>query len=145
MVGLRDPFSSDLADEVAVLPLTDCGVSTSMAFSDPVGRSAKNHQGAQPNGAHQGQSDIVQPRVTRPFKQRAIEQQAACSVITPTALDAEVLSTALLAMGKARASKYLDSSESRLPSRCCVAWLERREDKTALEWLKGSPHEFESR
>ena len=103
-VGLRDPFGTDSHAEVVRFDLADCGVSSSAAF-DPDSRI----------------SDIVDPR-----EFRALDRQSACSVIAPTALEAEVLSTALLAMGKARAVAFLGSRTG-----LKVAWIERGE----VEWL----------
>ena len=130
LVGLRDPFSNRANEEVITLAVTNCGISTSMVFD---GLDDENERS----------SDIFRP-AGHSWEELAVTKQAACSVITPAAVDAEVLSTALLAMGKDRAGDYLDRNESRVPSRCCVAWMERREDQTVLEWLRGSPHEFES-
>ena len=83
-----------------------------MAFFEAIGSDELELERDSPIRVHRDPSDIVQPCVTRPFTQQALEQQAACTVITPTALDAEVLSTALLAMGKGNASNYVDRIDS---------------------------------
>ena len=103
-IGLRDPFGPDVGSEAARVDLTDCGVSSSAAF-DQEGRS----------------SDIVDP-----LGSRAIDRQAACSVIAQDATEAEALSTALLAMGKVRAATFLGLHPG--PK---VAWI----DGDGVEWL----------
>lgn len=65
--------------------------------------------------------------------------QAGCTVLTPTALDAEVLSTALLAMGKEQAIDYLQRRHAHLPEPCLVLWMEQQQEETAFHWLQGSP------
>jgi thiamine biosynthesis lipoprotein len=98
-VGLRDPFGADASSEAARVELTDCGVSSSAAFD-------LGSQG----------SDIVNP-----LESRVVDRQSGCSVIASTALEAEVLSTALLAMGKARAATFLGSQTGEVvprSSRC---------------------------
>jgi thiamine biosynthesis lipoprotein len=111
-VGIRDPYQPEEADEVASLRLADCGVSSS-AVLDP-GSVV---------------SDLVDPLTRRP-----LTRQAACTVIAATAVEAEVLSTALIAMGKERAKEYL---ETRRPASCRVAWVEQAEGRARLEWLMG--------
>jgi FAD:protein FMN transferase len=114
-VGIRDPFDGETGGEVARVPLSDCGVSSSAAL-DP--------------GSHV--SDIIDPISGRP-----LDRQAACTVVAPTAVDAEVFSTALLAMGKRRAEIYLERDTTRLPEPCRVAWIDRMGDRVWLEWLAG--------
>ena len=100
-VGLRDPFDGS---ERVQLELGGCGLASSSAF-----------------GPGSARSDLVDPIQSRP-----LDRQSACSVIAPTALEAEVLSTAFLAMGKERASSLLGS----LPG-VRVAWSVGVE----FEWL----------
>jgi thiamine biosynthesis lipoprotein ApbE len=70
-------------------------------------------------------SDLVDPHVHLP-----LADQAACVVIAPTALEAEILSTALLAMGMARARAYTENAASGIS----VGWLAGA-GEPSLEWL----------
>jgi thiamine biosynthesis lipoprotein len=114
-IGIRDPFGGEAGDEVAQIPLSDCCVSSSAAL-DP--------------GSHL--SDIIDPTSGRP-----LDRQAGCTVVAPTAVDAEVFSTALLAMGKRRAEIYLERGATRLPAPRRVAWIDRVKDRVVLEWIVG--------
>jgi thiamine biosynthesis lipoprotein len=109
-VGLRDPFDPDR--EVMQIPLIDQCLSSSAAFAP---------------GATI--SDILDPITSRP-----IGQQAACSVVAPTAREAEVLSTALVAMGRRKAREIVDRGT--FPG-CRAAWIDREGDRVAVEWLAG--------
>jgi thiamine biosynthesis lipoprotein len=99
-VGIRDPFT-DEEREILQLPLSDCGLST----SGVVDRNAN-------------QSDVLDP-----VAGRQLSEQAACVVIAENAVEAEVLSTALLAMGKSRATKYLETKRPSVAFR--VLWVEQ--------------------
>ncbi len=106
-VGVQDPFTRE-PRELRQIPLTNCGLSTSATFAP---------------GAET--SDLVDPRRAGP-----LDQRVACVVAAPTALEAEVLSTALLAMGKPRARKYL---EGRTPLDLFqVLWIEQHEESSIL-------------
>jgi thiamine biosynthesis lipoprotein len=109
-VGVRDPFAEAAEREVAQLALSDCGLSSSAAFD---------------HGA--SESDILDPT-----RRRRLSEPAACSVIAPTAVDAEVLSTALLTMGQARATAFV---RERLSAGYRVAWIEPARDGVELHWL----------
>jgi thiamine biosynthesis lipoprotein len=109
-VGLRDPFAEAAEREVAQLALSDCGLSSSAVF----------HHGA-------SESDILDPT-----RGRRLSEPAGCSVIAPTALDAEILSTALLAMGRERATAFV---RERLSAAYRVAWIEPAADGAELRWL----------
>jgi thiamine biosynthesis lipoprotein len=109
-VGVRDPFAEAAEQEVAQLALSDCGLSSSAVFD--CGAS---------------ESDILDPP-----RGRRLSEPAACSVIAPTALNAEILSTALLAMGRARADKFV---HERLSAGYRVAWIEPAGDDAELRWL----------
>jgi thiamine biosynthesis lipoprotein len=111
-VGVRDPFAADLDTELLQLPLADCGLSSSAV-----------------SGPGTGESDLVDPRAGR-----RLTEPAACVVLTPSALDAEVLSTALLAMGRERARSF---ARERLPADHAVGWIERGPDGPRLEWFAG--------
>jgi thiamine biosynthesis lipoprotein len=105
-VGVRDPFAPD-EREVVQLSLTNCGLSTSGVFD----RNAER-------------SDILNPAAGQP-----LTEQAACVVVAENAVEAEVLSTALLAMGKSRASKYLGTRPPSVASR--VLWVEQTGQESA--------------
>lgn len=107
-VGLRDPFSDNPGVELARLDLPDCGFSSSAVF---------HHNSTR--------SDLVDP-----IKSRSLDRQAACSVVSPTAQEAEVLSTAFLLMGKELASLSLASFQD---SR--AAWIERVGNAVEVEWI----------
>jgi thiamine biosynthesis lipoprotein len=116
-IGIRNPFRED-TEELTALRLNDCGFSCSATFS--------------PDSP---ESDLVDPHT-----RESPAEQVACVVITPTAVEAEVLSTGLLAMGKPRAMRYLDEESTRLP-RCSVLWIEEQANQPILEWLRGPSHE----
>jgi thiamine biosynthesis lipoprotein len=109
-VGVRDPFAVE-DRELRQLPLRDCGLSTSAVFV-PQGET----------------SDLVDPTTGRP-----LTQPVACVVATATAVEAEVLSTALLAMGKSRAREYLERKAYLDPQH--VLWIERTEEGVTLDEL----------
>jgi FAD:protein FMN transferase len=107
-VGLRDPFGKAADPSLVPLELTDCAVSSSAVF-DP---------------------DSIESDVIDPILCRTLDSQAACSVIAPSAAEAEVLSTALLAMGRARAATFLHSFPD-----VKAAWIGRDGDRVEVEWL----------
>lgn len=113
-VGLRDPAGAQEGRPAAHAELRDCALSYSAALD---GTSAP--------------SDIVDPHTGA-----ALERQAACAVVAPSAVAAEVWSTALLAMGRERALGALDPG--RLPG-CSVAWLGAVREGEVVEWLHRSP------
>ena len=80
-IDVRDPFGDEASPPVARLRLADQGFSCSAILSPG-----------------QAVSDVIVPRLGEP-----LTGQAACVVVAPTAAEAEALSTAGLAMGKARA------------------------------------------
>jgi thiamine biosynthesis lipoprotein len=69
-------------------------------------------------------SDIINPLESSP-----IEGQSACTVIAPTATEAEVLSTAFLAMGRRRASAMIESFAG-----VRAFWI----DRDGAGWLDGA-------
>ncbi len=73
----------------------------------------------------QMQSDIVNPLTGEP-----LAGHAACGVLAATATDAEVFSTALLAMGRARATNFL---AEKLDSELDVGWFE---PNVGFIWIK---------
>ncbi len=112
-IGLRDPFDtrpcSEPGPRSAELDLVDCGLSSSAVFGP---------------GQDSNRSDLVDP-----IQARMLDRQAACSVIASTALEAEVLSTALLAMGKRRASSFLDAFPD-----CRAAWVVEHGNRIGVVW-----------
>jgi thiamine biosynthesis lipoprotein len=110
LVGVRDPFAAE-ETELRQLPLRDCGLSTSAVFA---------REG--------GTSDLIDPTSGQP-----LTQQAACVVATATAAEAEVLSTALLAMGKPRAREYLERKAYLDPH--LVLWIEQTEEGVVFDEL----------
>lgn len=111
-VGIRDPFvEADDAPEVDRLSLSDCGLSCSSAFSPGSDRS-----------------DLIDPSTGQ-----AVEVPASVVVVAPTATEAEVLSTALLAMGRDRAGRFV-SEDRGVSDRCRVGWIERTNDRTNVNW-----------
>ncbi len=107
-VGVRDPLADD-GREIQQLQLTECGLSTSAV------RHGKGEA-----------SDLIDTTTGQP-----LTSDAACVVIAPTALEAEVLSTALLTMGKTRARQYL---EGRSPLHSLrVLWLEPTDGRTVVD------------
>jgi thiamine biosynthesis lipoprotein len=79
-------------------------------------------------------SDIVNPS-----EGRCLTGQAACLVIANgdwSAFEVEMFSTGLLAMGRQRARVCCRREENRGTH---VAWIDRRDDRTTMEWLS-VPH-----
>jgi thiamine biosynthesis lipoprotein len=113
-VGVRDPFGDDLSAAIAQVPLAGQGFSCSAAPAPG-----------------QAESDIIDPH-----RGTALTEQAACVVIAPTALEAEVLSTACLGMGKTRAARYLENNAR--PG-LFIGWIDRLGGRPKLGWLKEAP------
>jgi FAD:protein FMN transferase len=109
-IGLRDPFGRTPGAEVEWIDLVDRGLSSSAAF-----------------GPGQETSDIVDPIHSLP-----LDEAAAITVVAPTALEAEVLSTALLAMGRTRAIPFLDMFHT-FPN-CQAAWVVEQGSRVDVVW-----------
>lgn len=112
VVALRDPFLGH-EGELARLPLADRGLSTSVLLP----------------------GNAAAPDIIAPGGPDAPRSPAGCVVLAPTALGAEVLSTALVAMGQERARGYLRRAAAALPGPLAVAWLEQHGNDTALSWI----------
>ena len=112
-IDLRDPFGGEPKAPVAGVALTDAGLSSSAVLH--------------PGRPHTG---LIDPRTGR------APEPAGCAVVAPTALDAEVWSTALLVMGRDRAARFV---RERLPDGCRAAWIERADGGTTLTWLETKP------
>ena len=112
-VGLRDPGAGDDAVEVAQMELLDEALSSSGAF-----------------GANQKASDIIRAPERRP-----VGQPGACTVIAPTAAEAEIFSTAFLSMGKHATQLYLEQSRA---GSLRVAWISESDGRSRVEWLASS-------
>lgn len=111
-VGLRDPWSDDHSAEAWQVHLSNQGCSSSAVLV-----------------AGQRQSDIIDPH-----RQRPLVGQAAVVAIAPTAAEAEVLSTALLAMGKERAAAY----SKEMPATAQCGWIDRAREQPVLTWFSQS-------
>ncbi len=110
-VGVRDPWASDMVAEVAQIGLRDRALSSSAVLGS------------------QEVSDIVQPHA-----HVALTEQAACVVLADTAAEAEILSTALLCMGRAAATLHC---QQHAPGH--AGWIEQASGQTVLRWLT-APH-----
>lgn len=108
-VGIRDPFAPGDA-RLREIPLRDAGLSYSAVLSEPG-----------------GVSDILDPHSGEPLR-----EQAACVVEAPTATEAEVYSTALLAMGREVAEEFLRAGRAR--TRIRAGWIDRVAGEVALRW-----------
>jgi FAD:protein FMN transferase len=106
LVAVRHPHAPEAAP-VAVVRMAERALSC----------SAVRHPG-------QAQSDIVNP-----LTGSALDGDAACVVLAANATDAEIFSTALLAMGRARAVDYLANNPA---LELMVGWIEADAD---LVWF----------
>ena len=111
-VGIRNPF--DGHSQLWQVGLSGRGLSCSEAIH-----------------ANGEQSDIIDPH-----SRRHLDQQASCVVLAPTALEAEVLSTALLSMGKRHAIEYIEQYSS---AGLTVAWIDDVDGTPKLQWLTPAP------
>jgi thiamine biosynthesis lipoprotein len=111
-IGVRDPFApADRATELFCLELDGRGFSCSAT-----------------RAAGQAVSDVVDPRRGEP-----LEGLAACDVLARDATRAEVLSTALLCMGKEVASEY--AARYHASDRFHIAWVESLSGGPVWDWL----------
>lgn len=112
-VGLRDPFVAD-REELRQLRLADAALSCSGVFD---GATAT--------------SDVVDPHTGR-----SLTDAAACAVVANSAATAEILSTALLCMGKERATAYIETTANAwLDATSAVVWIESDDDGPRVELL----------
>lgn len=109
-MGVRDPWAEDPRAEICQLPVVDRATSYSAITR-----------------AGQNESDIIQPCTGRP-----LAGQAACLVFARLATEAEILSTALVAMGKARAAEYIGDLGM---DGVDVAWIDRVDERAVVTWL----------
>jgi thiamine biosynthesis lipoprotein len=105
-VGVRHPRNE--TEELTQLKLLDQGFSTSATF-----RSG------------QSGSDILNP-----LRRSELTEQASCSVIAPSAAEAEVFSTAFLSMGKMATQSWLAQN---IKSSLRVLWIDA--EKNSPHWL----------
>lgn len=108
-VAIRDPFGVDPDAAVGRVELRDRALSSSAAF-----------------GPGSGRSDVIDPARGMP-----LGEQAAVTVVAATAAEAEVYSTALLAMGRAGSARFLQ--RARPPIR--VGWAHRG----GVDWIDARP------
>jgi FAD:protein FMN transferase len=136
LVGLRDPAVGDddpaaEADPAARIALADEGLSSSATFDSTRFESTNVSEA----------SDVIDRRTGRP-----LTEAAAVTVVARSATDAEILSTALLAMGKRDAREYIETSRSSLVAEATrIAWISPGEGATGraastLEWLLNRSH-----
>lgn len=112
-VGLRNPFVDD-APELRQLLLCNAALSCSAVF-----------------GATGETSDVVDPHTGRPLADRT-----AVAVVANSAAAAEVLSTALLAMGKERAAAYIkEARNSWFDATSTVVWMTETNGAATVEVL----------
>jgi thiamine biosynthesis lipoprotein len=114
IVAIRDPWDDRDGAVLGRLPLHDRALSCSTALA--------------PGPA---QSDVIDPRTGR-----ALTQQDGCVVTCPSAIHAEILSTALLSLGRAAGSEFVRSREG---FGLAVAWVEPPGDRPRLTWLRSDP------
>jgi FAD:protein FMN transferase len=136
LVGLRDPAAgvdepTAEAAPSARIALLDAGLSSSATFDSARCESANLPE----------TSDVVDRRTGR-----SLTDSAAVTVVARSATDAEILSTALLAMGKREAREYIETSGSSLAAEAMrIAWISPGEGAagpaaSTLEWLLNRPH-----
>jgi thiamine biosynthesis lipoprotein len=113
MIAVGDPFIAE-RPEIAKFALVDAGLSTSASLD-----------------VRHATSDIVDPIVGKTVG----EAEAFC-VLAPTATEAEVLSTALTAMGRVRAIEYLRLHADRWSPRVEVACVTRTDEMGEVSWLR---------
>lgn len=99
---------------------------------NPVGRVRLSECGFSCSAARRAGQEVSD--IMDPLRQAAIEGEAGCVVRAPTATLAEVLSTALLVMGRERARGFLKRMAG---AGVRAAWLEGRSAR--LEWLEETP------
>ena len=109
-LGVRDPWSDPPGAELCRVELVRRASSCSAIV-----------------GPGHRESDIVVPSTGRP-----LTGQGACLVLANLATEAEILSTALLAMGKPRAADYIERQGA---AGVAVAWIERAGDQSVLNWI----------
>lgn len=107
-VGIRDPWGQSAQSEAGLVRLTHRHLSSSAAL----------------DAKHAMESNIVAAPAS------PLREQAACAVVANSGEEAEVFSTALLAMGRAAANDFA-SRQSDLR----VLWLERVDERTQMTWL----------
>jgi FAD:protein FMN transferase len=110
---IRNPFGQDRGEAISEIELRDSGYSHSAV-----------------HGERAGASDIIDP-----FSGEPLSEQAACFVITPSAVDAEVCSTAMLSMGRSRASRFLHSPHGPTPP-TRAAWIDAGGPDVAIHWFQ---------
>jgi thiamine biosynthesis lipoprotein len=115
-VAVRDPRAAlDQAHALFRLSLCDQSLSCSASF-----------------GPGQEHSDLIDPHRRAP-----LEEPTACLVIAGAAADAEVLSTALLCMGRQEAATHAARQADKEQVHAC--WIADRHSLSSWEWLTLAP------
>ena len=112
MIALGDPFVAE-RPEIATFALVDAGLSTSASLD-----------------VRLATSDIVDP-----IAGKSVSKPEAFCVLAPTATEAEVLSTALTAMGSLRALEYFRLYADRWSPGVEVACVTRTNGLSEVSWL----------
>ncbi len=112
-IAVRDPFAADAKAQLGQISLAGCGFSSSAVSGG------------------QAVSDLLNPHDGRP-----LSAAVACSVLAPTAREAEALSTALLALGKQHMGRFAVPPIQ-------VAWIEQHDGGAAVDCWPPSGSAFQ--
>jgi len=122
VVGLRNPFPplpdhrESWSPEVFRLSLVDQALSCSATFDERASPAA---------------SDLVDPHTGLP-----VDEPSACAVVCPSAAAAEILSTALVCMGRSRAAAYTRRGGNELlEAASSIFWIADRQGLPHVESL----------
>jgi thiamine biosynthesis lipoprotein len=110
-VGVRDPWAFDDDEQVTRLDLADRALACSTAL-----------------GWGHATSDLIDPR-----SGRALREQSGCVVLAESATRAEILSTALICMGRDEAEEWLAGRPD--PTRS-VLWIDAPGSPSRLDWIE---------
>ena len=117
---------------------SEAGSAWAVGLVDPADGITVVGRVALPDGAGLSTSGIFDPGsvstdLIDPVAGTSPTEPASCVVVATSATVAEVYSTALLVMGKDRATRYLRARGDRVPGVDRVAWI----DRAGLDWLVG--------
>lgn len=128
-IALSDPWpAAEGADAIPLATLSLARQALSCSFVFPPERGAES--GEQPSSRP---SDVIDPR-----SGQALAEQAGCVVVTESATEAEILSTAALCLGREAAAAFLIA---RPEAAWHLGWMHPPEHRPRLEWLgpRGNP------